>query len=85
MDVKTLSAVLGHVSSAVSIDVYAHTTTKIQQEAAIAIDRHITKSKALMFMPNNIAPPPEGSCLVVIHCTLLKSQKIRKISPHIII
>lgn len=59
MDVKTLSAVLGHESSTVSLDVYAHTTTKMQQEAAVTIDRRISKSRALMFTPGNIEPPPE--------------------------
>ena len=61
MDVKTLSAVLGHVSSAVSLNVYAHTTTKMQQEAAVTIDRRISKSKTLLFVPGNmtVAPPKQ--------------------------
>ena len=58
---KTLSAVLGHVSSAVSLNVYAHTTTKMQQEAAVTIDRRISKSKTLLFVPGNMtfAPPKQ--------------------------
>lgn len=61
MDVKTLSAVLGHVSSAVSLNVYAHTTTKMQQEAAVTIDRRISKSKTLLFVPGNmtVSPPKQ--------------------------
>jgi hypothetical protein len=45
MDIKTLSAVLGHKSSGTTIDVYAHTTTEMQKKAALSIDRGITKSE----------------------------------------
>ena len=39
MDVKTLSAMLGHVSSATTLDIYAHVTGGMQAEAAARIDR----------------------------------------------
>ena len=53
MDVKTLSAILGHVSTDVSLDVYAHTTSRMQQEAASTIDRHVSRNRLLMFTPGN--------------------------------
>ncbi len=34
MDVKTLSAMLGHVSAATTLDTYAHVTTDAQLKAA---------------------------------------------------
>lgn len=59
MDVKTLSAILGHMSSDVSLDVYAHTTSKMQQAAASTIDRRIAKSRVLMFTPGGAPTKPE--------------------------
>lgn len=42
MDVKTLSTVIGHVSSATTLNVYAHITDEMRQKAADNIDRAIT-------------------------------------------
>jgi len=39
MDVKTLSAMLGHVSAATTLDIYTHITGEMQNEAAAKIDR----------------------------------------------
>ena len=39
MDVKTLSAMLGHVSAATTLDIYTHVTGDMQSEAAAKIDR----------------------------------------------
>jgi integrase len=44
MDVKTLSAIIGHSSSATTLDVYSHITTEMQKNAARAIDRGIGKN-----------------------------------------
>ena len=46
MDVKTLSTMLGHVSSATTLDVYSHVTNTMQEKAAISIDRKIGKTDA---------------------------------------
>lgn len=46
MDVKTLSAMLGHVSAATTLDVYSHVTDTMQEKAAVSIDRKIGKSDA---------------------------------------
>ena len=43
MDVKTLSAMLGHVSAATTLDIYAHITDDMQRTAADNIDRAIGK------------------------------------------
>jgi hypothetical protein len=43
MDVKTLSTIIGHVSSATTLNVYAHVTDDIQRQAAARIDRGIGK------------------------------------------
>lgn len=43
MDVKTLSAMIGHVSSATTLDVYSHITTEMQISAAQKIDKGIGK------------------------------------------
>lgn len=45
MDVKTLSTIIGHVSSATTLNVYAHVTDDMQKQAAAKIDRGIGKVK----------------------------------------
>ena len=44
MDVKTLSTIIGHVSSATTLDIYSHVTDTMQKQAAAKIDRQITKA-----------------------------------------
>lgn len=39
MDIKTLSAIIGHVSSATTLNVYVHVTDEMRQRAADRIDR----------------------------------------------
>ena len=46
MDVKTLSAIIGHVSSATTIDIYSHITDQMQLRAAQKIDEGIGHSEA---------------------------------------
>ena len=46
MDVKTLSATIGHVSSATTIDIYIHITNTMQRQAAAKIDRQIGGTEA---------------------------------------
>ncbi len=41
MDIKSLSSMLGHVSSATTVDIYSHITNTMQQQAAVKIDRQI--------------------------------------------
>lgn len=43
MDIKTLSTVIGHVSSATTLNVYAHITDEMRQSAVAKIDRAIAK------------------------------------------
>lgn len=43
MDVKTLSAIIGHTSAATTLDIYTHITDTMQEEAAANIDRGIGK------------------------------------------
>ena len=46
MDVKTLSSIIGHVSSATTLDIYSHVTDFMQQQVAVRIDRQIGKTDA---------------------------------------
>ncbi len=41
MDVKSLSAILGHVSAATTLDIYSHITDDMQKQAAAKIDSHM--------------------------------------------
>ena len=59
MDVKTLSTIIGHVSSSTTLNIYAHVTDEMQRTAAAKIDRGIIKSEAAQegdTAPRN--PPP---------------------------
>ena len=53
MDIKTLSAIIGHVSSATTLNVYAHVTDEMRQSAAAKIDRAIAGAES---QPKNAAP-----------------------------
>lgn len=46
MDVKTLSAIIGHISSATTIDIYSHITGAMQRQAAQRIERGIGHREA---------------------------------------
>ena len=59
MDVKTLSTIIGHVSSSTTLNIYAHVTGEMQRTAAAKIDRGIVKSETAQEVdtaPRN--PPP---------------------------
>ena len=56
MDVKTLSTVIGHVSSTTTLNVYAHVTDEMRQKAADKIDRAITGTEP----PHEETPKPSG-------------------------
>ena len=73
MDVKTLSATIGHVSSATTLDIYSHITDTMQRQAAVHIDRKIGGTDAQM----PTAEPSAGQDTVPIEFTPYK-PKIRK-------
>lgn len=45
MDVKTLSSVIGHISSTTTVDIYSHVTGAMQTQAAQKIDAGIGKAR----------------------------------------
>jgi len=62
MDVKTLSAMIGHVSAATTLDIYSNMADTMQMKAAVNIDRKIGKTDAPMpevkKTPEETAKPP---------------------------
>ena len=66
MDVKTLSAMLGHVSAATTLDIYTHITDDMQRTAAANIDRGIGK-----------AAPQEGASAASGEITPAAAEKPR--------
>jgi len=48
MDIKTLSAMIGHVSAETTLNIYSHITDTMQQQAAVRIDREIGGTDAQM-------------------------------------
>ena len=59
MDVKTLSTIIGHISSATTLNVYAHVTDDMQKQAAAKIDRGIGRAEAA-----EPAPPAEPKAMM---------------------
>ena len=45
MDVKTLSTIIGHVSSATTLNTYTHITDEMRRKAALNIDQGIAKAE----------------------------------------
>ena len=45
MDIKTLSTILGHVSSATTLNTYSHVPDEMRQRAAVKIDQGIAKAE----------------------------------------
>ena len=45
MDIKTLSAIIGHVSSATTLDIYSHITDEMQANAANKIEKRFAKNE----------------------------------------
>lgn len=52
MDVKTLSTIIGHMSSATTLNVYAHITDDMQRQAAAKIDRAIGRAGSVGAAPS---------------------------------
>ena len=59
MDVKTLSSINGHVSSATTLDINSHVTDTMQKQAAVKIDRQIGKTDAPMPQEEQRKPRPD--------------------------
>lgn len=57
MDVKTLSTIIGHISSATTLDIYSHVTDMMQKQAAVKIDHQIGKTDAPMPEPEERKKP----------------------------
>lgn len=51
MDVKTLSTIIGHISSATTLNIYAHVTDDMQRQAAAKIDQGIGKAEVTESAP----------------------------------
>ena len=57
MDIKTLSAMIGHISAETTLNIYSHITDTMQKQAAVKIDREIGGTDAQMPEPE----PPKAS------------------------
>ena len=61
MDVKTLSAMIGHVSSETTLNIYSHVTDTMRAQAAVKIDREIGGTDAPMPEAKDESRQPETS------------------------
>ena len=84
MDVKTLSAMLGHVSTATTLDIYTHATSDMQHAAARKIDCGIGKAE----LPDEPAPQANAPAIVDFQPYMGKVRKpgtgcISQINDHL--
>ena len=84
MDVKTLSAMLGHVSAATTLDIYTHATSDMQHAAARKIDCGIGKAE----LPDEPAPQANMPAIVDFQPYMGKVRKpgtgcISQINDHL--
>ena len=84
MDVKTLSAMLGHVSAATTLDIYTHATSEMQHAAARKIDCGIGKAE----LPDEPAPQANAPAIVDFQPYMGKVRKpgtgcISQINDHL--
>jgi len=59
MDVKTLSAIIGHASSSTTLNIYAHVADEMRQSTAAKIDRSIAKAEVQEAAGEEKPEPPE--------------------------
>ena len=84
MDVKTLSAMLGHVSAATTLDIYTHSTSDMQHAAARKIDCGIGKAE----LPDETTPQTNAPAIVDFQPYMGKVRKpgtgcISQINDHL--
>ena len=84
MDVKTLSAMLGHVSAATTLDIYTHSTSDMQHAAARKIDCGTGKAE----LPDEPAPQANAPAIVDFQPYMGKVRKpgtgcISQINDHL--
>ena len=84
MDVKTLSAMLGQVSAATTLDIYTHSTSEMQHAAARKIDCGIGKAE----LPDEPAPQANAPAIVDFQPYMGKVRKpgtgcISQINDHL--
>lgn len=61
MDVKTLSAIIGHISAATTLDIYSHITYTMQLQAAKRIEHGIGNSEAYRAEETPIEQTPDNN------------------------
>ena len=54
MDIKTLSAMIGHISAETTLNIYSHITDTMKQQAAVRIDREIGGTNAEIPEPDEV-------------------------------
>ena len=59
MDVKTLSTMIGHVSSATTLNTYTHITDEMRRKAALSIDQGIAKAEVELLLEQTDEPPKQ--------------------------
>ena len=77
MDIKTLSAMIGHISAETTLNIYSHITDTMKQQAAVRIDREIGGTNAQMPEFTQSVEPPKAQ----VNPPPRKPRQRRNLSP----
>ena len=85
MDVKTLSTIIGHVSSATTLNTYTHITDEMWQKAAVNIDRGIAKAEVQSEPEQKTEKPhaPEPFIPVLPACRRPGTGYVKQLNDHL--
>ena len=85
MDVKTLSTIIGHVSSATTLNTYTHVTDEMRQKAAVNIDRGIAKAEVQSEPEQKTEKPhaPEPFIPVLPACRRPGTGYVKQLNDHL--
>lgn len=61
MDVKTLPTIIGHISSANTLDIYGHVTDMVQKQDTVKINHKIGKTGALIHRRKRNSTPTRAT------------------------
>ena len=79
MDIKTLSAMIGHISAETTLNIYSHITDTMKQQAAVRIDREIGGTNAEIPEPDEVEVSAEPQVKIATEAVFEPYKpKIRK-------
>lgn len=79
MDIKTLSSIIGHVSSATTLDIYSHITMEMEIKAVKKIDEGVAKQyttikEDTVSLPENVSVTSLSRMVLLLNLMKARSE-----------